>query len=162
MQGTVTLNANGTFSYIPNAAGVAPDSFTYCANGSVTGTTCSSGITATVSLAAASLEAATGITLNPITYTSTVATSLSIKSPGILSVDKDGAGFPLSVVPGSASPSAGLTLSVDPTGGFNATVAGAGTYTFTYKAQNSQGTVSSSTATVTLIFPSLSGLAVTV
>ncbi len=47
---------------------------------------------------------------------------------------------------------------MDPNGGFNATVAAPGTYTFTYKAQNSQGTVSASAATVTLIFPAATGL----
>ena len=49
--GTLTLNANGTFTYVPNA-GTVSDSFTYCANGTVTGTTCSTGLTATVTLAA--------------------------------------------------------------------------------------------------------------
>ena len=49
--GTVTLNDNGTFTYVPSGTATS-DSFTYCANGTVTGTTCSSGITATVSLAA--------------------------------------------------------------------------------------------------------------
>ena len=37
--GKVTLNSNGTFTYVPNS-GTTADSFTYCANGSVTGTTC--------------------------------------------------------------------------------------------------------------------------
>ena len=45
------------------------------------------------------------------------------------------------------------TVTVDATGGFTATVAAAGTYTFTYKAQNSQGTVSAASATVTLDLP---------
>src|SRR6267154_1032236 len=94
--GTLTLNTNGTFTYVANA-GTSSDSFSYCANGSVTGTTCSSGITASVALGAATIEAASGIVMNPITYTSNLATSLSIKSPGILSVDKDLAGYPLTV-----------------------------------------------------------------
>ncbi len=51
---------------------------------------------------------------------------------------------------------------MDANGGFHASVSAAGTYTFTYKAQNSQGTVSSGTATVTLIFPAASNLSVTV
>jgi FtsP/CotA-like multicopper oxidase with cupredoxin domain len=136
----LTLNANGTFTYLGS-----PTSFTYCANGAVTGTTCSSGITASVALNAAQLEAASGIVMNPITYTSNVATSLSIKSPGILSVDKDNAGYPLTVAASSVAPSgSGWTVSVDKNGGFNASVPAAGTYTFSYKAQNSQGTVSSS------------------
>jgi len=45
--GTVTLNANGTFTYVPNSGSTATsDSFTYCANGSVTAGVCSSGLTA--------------------------------------------------------------------------------------------------------------------
>jgi hypothetical protein len=164
--GTVSglaLNADGTFTY----TGPAPVSFKYCANGTVTGTTCSSGITATVHLndcatVTGCLEAAGGITMNPITFTSNVATRLSIAPPGILAVDKDGAGYPLTVAAASVTPAAGLTLSVDPNGGFNATATAAGTYTFTYKAQNSQGTVSATSATVTLIFPAATGLTVTV
>src|SRR6266567_1455477 len=156
----LTLNPDGTFIYTG-----APTTFTYCANGSVTGTTCSSGVTATVTLGAAPLEAGSGITVNNITYTSNVATHLQIAPPGILSVDKDGLGYPLSVALTPATtvvPSSGLTLSVDPNGGFNASVAGPGTYTFTYKAQNSQGTQSATAATVTLIFPTPSNLAVKV
>ncbi len=53
--GTVTLNRNGTFTYTANAS-TTSDSFVYCANGSVSGTTCSSGITAQVTLGAASIE----------------------------------------------------------------------------------------------------------
>ena len=53
----LTLNADGTFTYTG-----APTTFTYCANGTVTGTTCSSGITATVTVGAAPIEAAGGIT----------------------------------------------------------------------------------------------------
>src|SRR5467141_3397475 len=154
----LTLNANGTFTYLGS-----PTSFTYCANG--TTLTSLAPVCTTVTLGAAQLEAASGIVMNPITYTSNVATSLSIKSPGILSVDKDNAGYPLTVassVGNAPVASSGLTLSVDQNGGFNASVSAAGTYTFSYKAQNSQGTVSSSTATVTLVFPTANGPLVTV
>src|SRR5712691_11166967 len=156
----LTLNTDGTFTYTG-----APTSFTYCANGTVTGAACSSGVTATVTLGAATIEAAGGIVMNPITYTSNVATSLSIKNPGILSVDKDNAGYPLTVNAASVSALSGTgtgTVTVDANGGFNATVSAAGTYTFTYHAQNSQGTVSSSAATVTLSFLQASNLSVTV
>src|SRR5205085_3528756 len=75
------------------------DSFTYCANGRVTGTPaiCSSGITATVTLSGATLEAASGIHVNDDQYTSNIATFLGIKSPGVLGNDTDGAGYPLTV-----------------------------------------------------------------
>jgi hypothetical protein len=153
-QGTLTLNANGTFTYVPNAGWTGSDTFVYQANGN--------GPTALVTLNAASIEAAGGITVNNITYTSNLATSLKILSPGVLSVDKDAAGYPLTVVASSVTPVSGLTLNVDAHGGFNASVTGPGTYTFTYKAQNAQGTVSASAAIVTLVFPQGSGLNVSV
>src|SRR6266480_833900 len=171
----LTLNPNGTFTYLGS-----PTSFTYCANGSVTGTTCSSGITTSVTLGAAPIEAAGGITMGPKTFLSTF-TSLSIKPAGVLSSlwdtcnptianpchYRDAEGYPLTVamsVGNAPVPSAGLTLTMDANGdgGFTASVGAAGTYTFSYKAQNSQGTVSASSATVTLIFPQPSNLAVSV
>ena len=91
-----------------------------------------------------------------------MATYIKIPPAGVLSVDSDAAGYPLSVAAGSVTPSAGLTVNMDATGGFTASVATPGTYTFTYKAQNSQGTQSSSAATVTVIFPPGSGLTVSV
>ncbi len=156
--GTLVLNADGTFVYTPNAPWTGPDSFTYQANGT-------SGPTATVTLNACTgscLESAGGITMGNASFTAKLATHLSIAPPGILAYDKDGAGYPLTVNAASVSPSAGLSLSVDANGGFVADVAAAGTYTFTYKAQNSQNTVSSASATVTLTFPTASGLQVTV
>jgi hypothetical protein len=156
--GTLTLNANGTFTYVPNP-GTTSDSFTYMANGNPA-------ISATVTLGACAtgtcLEAASGITVNNVSYISNVATYFSVPPPGILSVDSDSKGYPLSVVPSSVVASNGLTLTVNPNGSFNASVAGPGTYSFTYQAQNSQGTVSSSTATVMLNFPMGSGLTVNV
>ena len=59
--------------------------------------------------------------------------------------------------------SAGFTtLAVDANGGFNATVPGPGTYTFSFKPQNSQGTVAASATTVTLTFPTATNLTVNV
>src|SRR4029077_17828106 len=155
---TLTLNANGTFSYVPNS-GTTSDSFTYCANGSVTAGVCSSGLSATVTLGAAPIEAATGITCASSAFAATVSTTLSIKPPGILAGCKDAAGYPLTVNAASVTAS-GFALTVDPNGGFNATASGAGTRSFTFKAQNSQGTVSSAAATVTLTFPAGTGVAV--
>src|SRR5438132_5395139 len=134
--GTVALNADGTFTYTANAS-TGSDSFTYCANGSVTGAVCSSGLTATVTLGAATIEANTGITCTvptpPPTYSAT-SLSLSIKPPGILAFCRDAAGYPLIVAPGSVTSvgAAGSTLSVDPNGGFEASVTAAGTYRFQY------------------------------
>ena len=160
-QGTLTLNANGTFTYVAGAGylGNVGDSFTYCGNGATSGATC-----ATVTLGGnpAAKEPASGISVNNISYTATEATYLKIAPPGVLSVDSDAAGNPLTVAVSSLKPSAGLTVTMDPNGGFNASVAAAGTYTFTYQAQNSQGTLSTNPATVTLSFPAPANLTVQV
>ena len=156
---TITITdptGTGAAASVAFTAGTATsDNFTYMANGNPT-------VTATVTLGAATIESASGISVAPITYTSTVATALSIASPGVLSVDSDGAGYPLTVAPGSVVAGTGLTLVVDPDGAFHANVPGPGTYSFTYNAQNSQGTVSTSPATVTLVFPTPSNLQVNV
>jgi hypothetical protein len=157
--GTVNLNTDGTFTFTPSGSNTS-GSFGYCGNGATSGAACT-----TVTLGAAPIEAASGITCSfptPPTYTSTVATSLSIKPPGILSFCKDAAGYPLTVNAASVASSGFTSLSVDPNGGFNAIVAGAGNYAFSFKPQNSQGTIASTAATVTLSFPAASGLAVTV
>src|SRR6266446_5621508 len=172
--GTVTLSANGTFTYVP-AGTATSDSFGYCANGTATSL---APICTTVTLGPAAIESAGGIHVGNKAYTSTLAGPLSIKPSGVLSTtwtgctpsptvichDYDAAGYPLSVNLASVSPSSGLSLTMDPNGdgGFTAS-AGAGTYTFTYQAQNSQGVVGSGpAATVTLTFPTASNLSVTV
>src|SRR6267142_3606841 len=91
----LTLNANGTFSYTGT-----PTTFTYCANGTTT-------VCASVTLGAAPIEAASGITCTVPTYTSNVATTLSIKPPGVLAFCKDAAGYPLTV---AASPAPALAV----------------------------------------------------
>jgi hypothetical protein len=161
--------ANGTFTYTPNVGagasatpGSAFDSFGYCANGATAGTT---SLCTTVTLNVSSLAGSP--TANNITFTSKVATYLKISSPGVLSVDSDPNGLPLQVALSSVSLPActGTTTvlcgNVDPQGGFTASAPGAGTYTFTYTAQNSQGRTSSA-ATVTLVFPQPSNLKVNV
>jgi hypothetical protein len=166
-KGTLSLNADGTFAYTPNAGWASPDTFQYQANGNPS-------IHATVTLSAANMELASGITLADNMFVSNVATRLSIKPPGILAGSADAAGYPLTVATASvaAGPSNGIApcsatlatncVTVDSSGAFNASVTASGTYTFTFKAQNSQGTVSAATATVMLTFSAPTGLAVTV
>jgi len=166
--GSQQMCANGTFTYTPNASSTATtDSFTYCAsNGYIaaTGTTagsCSSAaLTATVTLGPSGLTTSK-ITANNVTFTAKTATFLKIPSPGVLTYDSDSNSLPLHVVASTVTPSSGVTVNMDSQGGFTASVASAGTYTFTYQAQNSVGTTSTP-ATVTLIFPPGSGLKINV
>jgi hypothetical protein len=148
LMGTVaglTLNPNGTFTYLG-----APTSFMYCANGTVTGTTCSSKITATVTLGAAAPEASAGIVCTNPTFKSATAGYINIPAPGVLAYCKDTAGYPLTV----ALPVSGVTIEAN--GGFIATGASA----FTFQAKSSQGTLSA-TVNVTLTYPTGNGPHVT-
>jgi len=161
--GTVTLNADGTFTYVPKTGSTATsDTFSYCANGTVTGTTCSSGVSALVTLSPSNVVDS-GITCTAPTYTASIATYLAIKTPGVLSGCKDGAGLPLTVSLSAAHPvtATGFTLLPDANGGFTASVPSAGSYNFTFYAQNSLGAFSPQ-VTATITFPAGSGLSVTV
>jgi hypothetical protein len=159
----LTLNEDGTLVY---TGGVAT-SFTYCGNGATTGAAC-----ALVTLGGATIEAGSGITctIPPTapTYTSNIATTLSIKPPGVLAFCKDAAGYPLSIkgatstTPLTATLTGGGSVTIDMNGGFTATPNSAGNRSFTFTAQNSQGTAAAATATVTLAFPTATGLNVTV
>jgi hypothetical protein len=144
----LTLNPDGTFVYTAGS----PTSFTYCGNGVTSGPAC-----ALVTLGAAPIEAGTGITCSSSSFSSN-ATTLSIKPPGILAGCKDAAGYPLTVNAASVTWAGFSALSVDPNGGFNASASAlGGSFSFTFNAQNSQGTVSASTATVTVTFPAANG-----
>jgi hypothetical protein len=159
--GSLTLNTNGTFTYVPDsswaAATTTTDLFVYQANGA--------GPTATVTLNTASIESAANITFvcpSALSYKSAMATFIKIPPPGVLSCINDAAGYPLSVDMASVTPASGLSLNMDANGGFTASVGGPSTATFTFQAQNAQGTVSPTVNTVTLVFPTGSGLSVTV
>jgi hypothetical protein len=157
-QGTLTLNTNGTFTYVPNAGWTGPDTFVYQGNGAT-------GPTATVTLSAATLEASTGIVCTSSTFTSKSANFMSIKTPGVLAACKDNAGYPLTVDTTSIVPT-GVNVVADVNGGFTATTTSATTTaasssSFTFKAKNSQGTLSGAVM-VTLNFQAGSGIKVTV
>lgn len=167
--GSVSLNADGTFNYTPsadwpaaNSSGFATfiDSFSYCGNGATSGAACT-----TVTFGAAAVESASGITCSTPMFSSGLAKTIKISAPGVLAYCKDASGLPLSVsTKAGSAPIAvqGLTVSVDSDGSFTGVAATAGhAYTFTFSAQNTQGTVGAPT-TVTLKFPTGSGLQVTV
>jgi hypothetical protein len=154
--GTVTLNTNGTFTYVAGTS--TSDSFTYCANGSVTAGVCSSGLTATVTLGPQGDTG--GVTCSALTFNANTARSLAVNTPGVLAGCKDASGYQLTVVTSPAPTFSGGTLLVDSNGGFTANVGGAGTYSFNFTAKNSQGATGSGTAT--LVFPAASNLMVKV
>jgi hypothetical protein len=158
--GTVTLNANGTFVYVPSTGSTATsDTFTYCANGVVTAAVCSSGLTTTVTLGAAVLGGPP--VAGALAFTASTSTFLKIPSPGVLAAAKDPKNYPLTVVTTPAPALSSGTLVVDANGGFTASVSGPGIYNFNYSVKNSEGQTSNS-AQVTLTFPAASNLPVKV
>jgi hypothetical protein len=162
-QGSLALQPDGTFTYTPTGAvsSAFSDTFVYCANGLTMTTAC-----ATVTLGAAPIENASGIAVKDDSYTSNLATTVAVKSPGVLLNDVDAASYPLSVSGATASApltialTGGGSVSIGADGGFSATVPAPGLYSFKYKAKNSQGTESAAEATVTLNFPTGSGILV--
>ncbi len=155
--GALTLKVDGTFTYAPDSTWGGSDSFAYCGNGSTTSDACT-----TVTLNAASVEAAGNINCTGLSFTSSLSKTVKINAPGVLAGCTDGKGYPLTVNAASIAPASGLTVNVDPNGGFTASVTASGAYSFTFKAQNAQGTVGSAAATIMLTFPVASNLNVKV
>ncbi|MFC0080169.1 Ig-like domain-containing protein, partial [Flavobacterium procerum] len=139
--GTLTLNADGSFTYIHDGSETTTDSFTYKANdGTVDGNT------ATVTITVTPVNDAPVAVDN--SYTVAEGGTLNISAPGVLGNDSDAEGNALTAVL-VANPSHGtLTLNTD--GSFTYIHDGSETTTdsFTYKAND--GTVDGNTATVTI------------
>ena len=139
--GKLTLNADGSFSYTPNANYLGSDQFTYQASDG----------TSTSSVATVSLNV-TGTDDPPVSandsYSLLVPGTLSIQSPGVLSNDSDINGQAITAQLVSNPGHGSLTLNAN--GSFSYTpVAGFyGTDSFTYQAND--GTLSSNVATVTI------------
>ncbi|OFV79498.1 MAG: hypothetical protein A2Y78_06360 [Acidobacteria bacterium RBG_13_68_16] len=138
--GALTLNAAGSFTYIPNANFNGTDSFTYRAFAGAVG---SNVATVTITVAAVN-DAAVA---NADAYATDQGVLLTVAGPGVLGNDSDVDGDPLTAVK-LTDPASG-TLTWGPNdGSFTYTNAAAGTYTFTYAAND--GTVNSASATVTI------------
>jgi hypothetical protein len=159
--GTVTLNPDGTFTYVPNS-GTTSDSFTYCGNGAISGALCT-----TVTLAQCTGTCLGGPpTANGDSYTSNIASRLQISPPGVLANDSDPSGLALTAALVGTATGGTVTLNAD--GSFVATPttppvgAATASVTFQYNAVNAQHTASTTPATVTVTFKGGSGLAVAV
>jgi VCBS repeat-containing protein len=149
--GTLTLNADGSFTYTPNADFNGSDSFTYTAND---GAVDSNVATVTITV--------TSVNDPPVTagdaYTTLEDTPLTIAAPGVLANDDDSHGgapgegnTPLTATLVGDVSSGMLTLNADgsftytPDADFN------GTDSFTYTATDSLGGVSTpATVTITI------------
>jgi hypothetical protein len=143
--GTVTLNPDGTFVFTPVAGFNGTATFTYNGNAGATNT-------ATVTLNVGTQAAPPVAVLDA--YTSGVATRFTSARPGVLAND-NGGGYPLTaVLDGDKGTCDSVALQSD--GSFTATftpTAQSPSCTFKYKATNSQGTASASTAVTVTFLP---------
>jgi VCBS repeat-containing protein len=137
--GTLTLNANGSFTYTPVANYNGPDSFTYRANDGLLNSN-----VATVS-----------ITVNPVndapianndTFSADEDTPLIISTAGILENDSDVDGNSLSAVLVTGPAHGTLVLNADGSFTYTPTANYTGSDSFTYRAND--GSLNSNVATV--------------
>jgi VCBS repeat-containing protein len=142
-QGTLLLNANGSFNYSPPPNFAGPVSFTYRANDG----TANSNV-ATVSITVNPVDdAPVG---NPDTYSTPEDTTLNVGTPGVLGNDTDLEGDPLAASLVAGPPAGAGTLTLSPNGSFVFVPAAnfTGAATFTYRAGD--GVLLSSVTTVTI------------
>ena len=140
--GTLTFNANGSFTYTPNNDFRGTDSFTYTASD---GAKASSAATVTI-------HVNTLPEVEDDSYQSNEDTELVINAAaGVLNNDSDADGDTLSVTLASG-PSHG-TLELDADGSFTYTPAAnfSGTDTFTYKVSDGLETSAEATVTITVL-----------
>ncbi len=141
--GTLTLNANGGFTYTPDANFNGADSFTYKATD---GSADSSSVTVTITV--------TEYNMPPVavadSYSTNEDTVLTVVAPGVLSNDSDGDSDPMTAVLVTGVSHGTLTLNAN--GGFTYEPAANfdGTDTFTYKANDGAADSSSVTVTITV------------
>ncbi|OYD09675.1 cadherin-like domain-containing protein [Paludifilum halophilum] len=139
--GSVVLNADGSFTYTPNPGFVGTDAFTYQASDGRT----------------RSLVASVTITVNPVNlppvaqndmYETTQNTPLAVPAPGVLANDTDPNGDPLSAQLVGAPSNGTVVLNSDGSFVYTPNPAFTGTDTFTYRA--SDGSALSNVATVSI------------
>jgi VCBS repeat-containing protein len=140
--GTLTLNANGSFSYSPAANYHGGDSFTYRA----TDPSEAESNVATVTLTIRSVNDAP-VAANDA-YATDEDTTLTVAAPGVLVNDTDVEGDSLTAVLASSPSHGTLTLNADGSFSYTPNANFNGSDSFTYKAND--GTDASNVATVTI------------
>ena len=139
--GSVTLNAAGSFTYTPDPGFSGTDTFTYTATNSAGSDTAT--VTITVQPAPPVVVAPTAV---DDSYSAQFGTALPVPAAtGVLA--NDGGTEPLTAGAASDPPNGNVTMNADGSFGYTPDAGFAGADSFTYEASNSAG---SDTATVTI------------
>ncbi|MBP7948194.1 MAG: tandem-95 repeat protein [Verrucomicrobiales bacterium] len=142
-KGGVVLNADGSFTYTPNANANGADSFAYSAFDGKN----SPPATVTINIAPVNDPP---VAVND-TYFANPSETINLAAPGLLGNDTDIDTAPANLSAVLNSPVTGGTLNLNASGAFSYTApAAAGTYTFTYRTNDGSAT-SAAPATVTLV-----------
>lgn len=141
--GTVSLNANGSFSYTPNTGFVGGDSFTYRAINTV-----GPGNTATVAITVIGGPTGAPISVND-SYATGFNTALIVSAPGVLSND-DGKGDVMTAALGLTTQNGVLSLANNGSFTYTPNTGFSGVDTFTYRASNSTGPGTVATVSITV------------
>lgn len=139
---TFTLNANGSFSYVPDANFTGTDTFTYrVSDGSLT-----DDVTVTITVTPVN-DPPTAVNNS---YTATEDTPLTVAAPGVLGNDSDIDGDALTAV--NASTPAHGTVTLSPNGSFSYSSSPdySGPDSFTYQARDPSGATATATVNITV------------
>ena len=142
--GTLVLNSDGSFSYLPNQDFNGTDSFTYRASDGVLESEIA---TATINVTPMDDDAP--IAVDDDGYTTPEDTELLIAAPGVLANDSDPDGDPLTAIIETTTQNGTLSLNSDGSFSYLPNLDFNGTDTYTYRA--SDGALQSAPATVTII-----------
>jgi parallel beta-helix repeat protein/VCBS repeat-containing protein len=140
--GTLTFNANGTFTYKPAANYNGPDSFTYKATNGAQFSV------ATVTINVAAVNDAPVAQAD--TYNVKKNTKLTVAAPGVLANDTDVDGLGMTAVLTTNVTKGTLALSANGSFTYTPATNATGNVTFSYKAKSTAGLLSSA-VTVTLV-----------
>ncbi|WP_326543303.1 IPTL-CTERM sorting domain-containing protein [Pseudorhodoferax sp.] len=145
--GTITLNADGSFLYTPNSGYTGADSFTYTAS---SGGSPSAPATATVTV-----TPAVPPTANADSYTTVAGSALTVVAPGLLANDSVGGGTTMTAAiasgpaNGTANVAADGSFTYTPNSGFS----GSDTFTYTATANGASSTPATVSLTVNAMVP---------
>jgi len=137
--GTLTLNANGSFTYTPNSGFAGSDSFTYKAGD---GVLASSAATVAISVTNQAPVPTTD------SYTVGRGKTLTVPAAGVLANDRDADGDPLTALLANAPANGMLSLNANGSFTYTPNTGYSGPDSFTYK--DNDGTVDSTAATVSI------------
>jgi large repetitive protein len=145
--GALTLNPDGSFSYMPAAGFVGADQFTYRADD---GQATSNLATVTITINEIPNSAPTAV---DDSYEGQQDELLLIAAPGVLANDSDPDGDPLTAVLVTPTSSGALTLNLDGSFSYMPEAGFAGIDTFTYRVNDGQGSSDTATVTITVQAP---------